>query len=104
MTATITSEIIPWGPNLAGEPGNRLRLDLDLWLFSDDSEGKRVKRVCAFWDERYCKNRSITDIDWSPKVWFIYLNVLCCHLIVACLPQVPRAQRRVLQQKRGRFE
>ncbi|PPQ63385.1 hypothetical protein CVT24_005650 [Panaeolus cyanescens] len=33
----------------------------------DDSEGKRVKRVCEFWDERYCKNRSITDIDWSPK-------------------------------------
>ncbi|KAI0033657.1 cytoplasmic dynein intermediate chain [Vararia minispora EC-137] len=33
----------------------------------DDSEGKRVKRVCAFWDERYCKNRSITDLDWSPK-------------------------------------
>ncbi|KAN0121203.1 Pyridoxal phosphate-dependent transferase [Russula decolorans] len=33
----------------------------------DDSEGKRVKCVCAFWDERYCKNRSITDVDWSPK-------------------------------------
>ncbi|KAH9479663.1 Cytoplasmic dynein 1 intermediate chain 1 [Psilocybe cubensis] len=33
----------------------------------DDSEGKRVKRVCEFWDERYGKNRSITDIDWSPK-------------------------------------
>lgn len=36
----------------------------------DDSEGKRVKRVCAFADERYTKNRSITDIDWSPKVCF----------------------------------
>jgi dynein intermediate chain len=34
----------------------------------DDSEGKRVKRVCAFFDERYGKNRSITDVDWSPKV------------------------------------
>lgn len=34
---------------------------------ADDSEGKRVKRVCAFWDERQCKNRSITDVDWSPK-------------------------------------
>lgn len=33
----------------------------------DDSEGKRVKRVCEFWDERYGKNRSITDVDWSPK-------------------------------------
>ncbi|KAF9462959.1 dynein intermediate chain [Collybia nuda] len=32
----------------------------------DDSEG-RVKRVCEFWDERYGKNRSITDVDWSPK-------------------------------------
>ncbi|KAF8159787.1 WD40-repeat-containing domain protein [Crassisporium funariophilum] len=33
----------------------------------DESEGKRVKRVCEFWDERYGKNRSITDLDWSPK-------------------------------------
>jgi len=39
----------------------------------DDSEGKRVKSVCAFFDERYGRNRSITDVDWSPKVrttWF----------------------------------
>ncbi|EIW79202.1 cytoplasmic dynein intermediate chain [Coniophora puteana RWD-64-598 SS2] len=33
----------------------------------DDTEGRRVKRVCAFYDERYGKNRSVTDIDWSPK-------------------------------------
>lgn len=33
----------------------------------DDSEGKRVKRICTFYDERSGKNRSITDIDWSPK-------------------------------------
>ncbi|KAJ7493470.1 WD40-repeat-containing domain protein [Mycena galericulata] len=33
----------------------------------DDSEGRRVKRVCEFWNERYGKNRSITDVDWSPK-------------------------------------
>ncbi|KAK1215473.1 hypothetical protein PQX77_021907 [Marasmius sp. AFHP31] len=32
----------------------------------EDSEG-RIKRVCAFWDERYNKNRSITDLDWSPQ-------------------------------------
>ena len=34
----------------------------------DDSEGKRVKRICAFYDDRWSKNRSITDVDWSPKV------------------------------------
>ncbi|PCH44377.1 dynein intermediate chain [Wolfiporia cocos MD-104 SS10] len=33
----------------------------------DDSEGRRVKSVCAFWSERYGKNRSITDVGWSPK-------------------------------------
>ncbi|KAG8901541.1 hypothetical protein FRB99_005223 [Tulasnella sp. 403] len=33
----------------------------------DDSEGKRVKRVCAFSDDTITKNRSITDVDWSPK-------------------------------------
>ena len=42
--------------------------------YRDDSEGKRVKRVCEFWDERYGKNRSITDIDWSPKVKKIELS------------------------------
>ena len=39
----------------------------------DDSEGKRVKKVCAFFDERYGKNRSITDVDWSPKVRALYV-------------------------------
>lgn len=34
---------------------------------ADDSEGKRVKRVCEFYHERYGRNRSITDVDWSPK-------------------------------------
>ncbi|TFK25590.1 dynein intermediate chain [Coprinopsis marcescibilis] len=34
---------------------------------NDDLEGKRVKRVCEFFDERLGKHRSITDIDWSPK-------------------------------------
>ncbi|GAW05764.1 dynein intermediate chain [Lentinula edodes] len=33
---------------------------------SDESEG-RVKRVCEFFDEQYTKNRSITDVDWSPQ-------------------------------------
>ncbi|KAE9404055.1 WD40 repeat-like protein [Gymnopus androsaceus JB14] len=33
---------------------------------SDESEG-RVKRVCEFFDDRYTKNRSITDVDWSPQ-------------------------------------
>ncbi|KAH8817539.1 WD40-repeat-containing domain protein [Flagelloscypha sp. PMI_526] len=33
----------------------------------DNSEGNRVVRVCEFYDEMYTKNRSITDIDWSPK-------------------------------------
>ncbi|KAG8911113.1 hypothetical protein FRC00_007051, partial [Tulasnella sp. 408] len=34
---------------------------------TDDSEGNRVKKVCAFYDEQVNKNRSITDVDWSPK-------------------------------------
>ncbi|RDX48242.1 WD40 repeat-like protein [Lentinus brumalis] len=33
---------------------------------TEASEG-RVKCVCSFYDERHTKNRSITDIDWSPK-------------------------------------
>ncbi|KAG9016699.1 hypothetical protein FRB90_002454 [Tulasnella sp. 427] len=34
---------------------------------TDDSEGNRVKKICAFYDEQVNKNRSITDVDWSPK-------------------------------------
>ncbi|PPQ79668.1 hypothetical protein CVT25_003242 [Psilocybe cyanescens] len=33
----------------------------------DNFESRRVRLVCEFWDERYGRNRSITDIDWSPK-------------------------------------
>ncbi|EKM50422.1 uncharacterized protein PHACADRAFT_263710 [Phanerochaete carnosa HHB-10118-sp] len=40
---------------------------------ADDSEGRRVKRLCEFYDERHGKNRSITDVGWSPKY-----PELCC--------------------------
>jgi hypothetical protein len=36
--------------------------------FSDDGEGQKVKLFCAFEDERWTKGRSVTDLDWSPKV------------------------------------
>ncbi|KAJ3030963.1 UNVERIFIED_CONTAM: hypothetical protein HDU68_007163 [Siphonaria sp. JEL0065] len=29
--------------------------------------GKGIKQVCAFFDERWTKNRSVTDLSWSPK-------------------------------------
>lgn len=35
---------------------------------SDDDEGQKVKLLCAFSDERWTGGRSITDLDWSPKV------------------------------------
>ncbi|KAF8328449.1 WD40-repeat-containing domain protein [Cantharellus anzutake] len=38
---------------------------------STDNEGKRVKEVCAFFDEKWAKSRSITDIDWSIKAKLI---------------------------------
>lgn len=34
---------------------------------SADAKGKRVKLTCAFYDERWCRNRSVTSLDWSPK-------------------------------------
>ncbi|KAI8329292.1 WD40-repeat-containing domain protein [Chlamydoabsidia padenii] len=34
---------------------------------SDETSGKRVKYVCEFWDDRWSKNRSVTDVDWSSK-------------------------------------
>jgi hypothetical protein len=73
MTIMTTFEIIPLARNLEGKS-----ITICLWqeldsLSSDDSEGKRVKKVCEFFDERYVKNRSVTDIDWSPKV--------SCHIL-----------------------
>ncbi|KAI9245500.1 WD40-repeat-containing domain protein [Helicostylum pulchrum] len=34
---------------------------------SDENSGKHVKFVCEFWDEKWCKNRSVTDVNWSLK-------------------------------------
>lgn len=71
MTDTIIFGTIPSMQNLAGECALAISTD---WSFqpalnsSDDSEGKRVKLICAYSDERTGRNRSITDIDWSPKV------------------------------------
>jgi len=65
----ITFGIIRLERKLAGNFSPAQSLGLLIYCrCSDDSEGKRVKLVCAFWDERYCKNRTITDVDWSPKV------------------------------------
>ncbi|KZT55832.1 WD40 repeat-like protein [Calocera cornea HHB12733] len=36
-------------------------------LAADELEGEKVKRVCAFFDDRWTKNRSVTDVDWSHK-------------------------------------
>ncbi|CED84700.1 Cytoplasmic dynein intermediate chain [Phaffia rhodozyma] len=33
----------------------------------DDEEGKNIKLICTFTDDRWTKGRSVTDIDWSPK-------------------------------------
>ena len=69
MITTITFGITLPGQKPAGMFLLARPLGLLIYYYrSDDSEGKRVKCVCAFWDERYCKNRSITDVDWSPKV------------------------------------
>lgn len=35
---------------------------------SNESSGKHVKFVCEFYDEKWCKNRSVTDVNWSLKV------------------------------------
>ncbi|ORX94506.1 WD40 repeat-like protein [Basidiobolus meristosporus CBS 931.73] len=33
----------------------------------DDSSGNRVKFLCSFYDDKWSKSRSITDVAWSPK-------------------------------------
>ncbi|KAK9761723.1 hypothetical protein K7432_013149 [Basidiobolus ranarum] len=33
----------------------------------DESSGNRVKFFCSFYDDKWSKNRSITDVAWSPK-------------------------------------
>ncbi|KAI7906125.1 WD40-repeat-containing domain protein [Cokeromyces recurvatus] len=34
---------------------------------NDENSGKHVKFICKFWDEKWCKNRSVTDVNWSLK-------------------------------------
>ncbi|KAJ3196244.1 hypothetical protein HK101_009615 [Irineochytrium annulatum] len=40
----------------------------------DADAGKGVKLYCSFFDERWSKNRSVTDVSWSPK----YAELLLC--------------------------
>ncbi|CDS03474.1 hypothetical protein LRAMOSA00876 [Lichtheimia ramosa] len=40
-----------------------LGVDVD----SDENTGKRVKFMCDFWDEKWSRNRSVTDVNWSSK-------------------------------------
>jgi dynein intermediate chain len=57
----------------------------------DESEGQKVKFVCAFSDERWTNKRSVTDLDWSSKV--SQSKVSTC---AKSLP-VPRTRLRVIQ-------
>jgi dynein intermediate chain len=66
------------------------------WQHCRDSEDPNsVKPVCIFSDERWTSNRSVTGIDWSPKVSLRNPHVWS-ELII---PSVPRIGRRVLQQE-----
>jgi len=99
MTGMITFEIIPSMQSLGGESAVILALKSDTLIFwnpRDDSEGKRVKLVCAFSDERTGKNRSITDVDWSPKVLGVYI---IWTQTLRCVNAVPRTQCCIIQQK-----
>ena len=70
----------------------------------DDSEGKRVKRVCAFFDERYGKNRSITAVDWSPKVCVLYVPLRDCgqnrSVVCRCFSILRSAARHTTRTRR----
>lgn len=33
----------------------------------DEDEGPRVKYLCSYFDDRWNKNRSVTDVNWSKK-------------------------------------
>lgn len=53
------------------EEGEMLIRDasVSFWIrCSDEEEGKTIKLVCSFSDERWTKGRSVTAVDWSPKV------------------------------------
>ena len=39
-----------------------------LYLYSDQDEGPCVKYLCSYFDDRWNKNRSVTDVNWSKKV------------------------------------
>jgi len=48
---------------------------IDGELEEDEETGKKrrgIREVCQFYDERWSKKRMISDIGFSPKVWFYY--------------------------------
>lgn len=50
-------------------------------LHDDEETGKKrrgIQEVCHFWDERWSKNRIISDLSFSPKVSFPTFNGIRC--------------------------
>lgn len=69
-------------------------------LQEDEESGKKrrgMHEVCHFWDERWSKNRIISDLSFSPKASFLLpMNVAWAHANVdssslnCCLHHTPR--------------
>lgn len=63
-----------------------------------DSDGARVRLLGSWYDERWGRGRSVTGVEWSPKVTCHSLYILDLHSRTLSLP-VPGAVRRVVQQE-----
>ena len=61
---------------------------------SSGRKGTRIKSIGQFYDERWCKKRMISDINFSPKVQASRKSRVCR---LTCL--VPRAVAHLLYQK-----
>jgi hypothetical protein len=40
----------------------------------ENSIDREVKMECAFYDDRWSKNRTVMDCNWSPKVKLIIID------------------------------
>ena len=53
----------------------RQRVTLMFSFCSALSEGERLKLNRAFFEERWCKNRTVTSMDWSVQVSVTELHI-----------------------------
>lgn len=64
-----------------------------------DTDGAKVRLLGSWYDDKWGRGRSVTDVDWSPKVGCSSMLAVADSADSRFPRPVPRALRRILQQE-----